>query len=178
MVIAVNNQALAGSLSAARAEEAVKDVDTGNKGNPGTEDAQAVVVRISTEGARRAEVAAQAPPSAQAQVVQPDGDGSSPVTVPQFKAAAPTAPPADSGGGAPTGGQAPAAAASTPSASQTYELADTNQDGEVSPMEETAYEAKLAAEKQAKAEANAPRAAEANAAVRTYTAVEQLRAAG
>lgn len=166
MVTAVINQAPASSLSAARAEEAVKDVDAGNKGNPGTEDPQAVVVRISTEGARRAEVAAQAAPGARDLVVQPDGDGSSPVTVQEFKAAAPAS------------GQAPAAAASTPSANQTYELADTNQDGEVSPMEETAYEAKLAAEKQAKAQANAPRAAEAEAAVKTYAAVEQLGAAG
>ncbi|MGM9481750.1 hypothetical protein ACS5PN_11260 [Roseateles sp. NT4] len=180
MVTTVNTPALAGLLL-----RPAEWADTSGKSQPKVEDQQAAVVRISPEGARQAEAAAQAAPSTQQLQTQPDGDAGSQVTLQASKAPEPQAAATDGGNvsvarGAPPagGGGAASSAASTSSTRQTYELADTNQDGQVSPMEETAYEARLAAEKQAKAEASAPRAAEAGAAVKAYEAVDQLGAAG
>ncbi|WP_457351332.1 hypothetical protein [Roseateles sp. P5_D6] len=172
MVAAVNTQAPASPLtsgaSAGRTEQPAKELDSGNL--------QDVVVKISTEGAKRAGTAtqaAQAAPSAQGLPARPDDGGDVQVTAQQLQASAPKAPPADASGGgaAPAGGETPAVSTST---SQTYEPADTDEDGTVSPMERQAYEAKLADEKAAAQAEKSARAAEADAAVRAYEAVEQL----
>ncbi len=181
MVTAVNTPALVGTLL-----RPADWLDPGNKSPATAEDAQAAVVQISAEGAKRAEAAAQAAPAApQAEDLSArlDGGGAGQVSVQQFKASEPPAPPA--GGGASARAQAPAdgggsavGVSSTPSSSQTYDPADTDQDGQVSPRERQAYEAKLADAKQAQALANSGRAAEVGAAVKAYEAVEQLGAAG
>lgn len=193
MVTAVNTPALVGTLL-----RPAEWLDPGNKSPSTAEDPQAVVVKISAEGAQRAEAvtqavtqaATQAAPNAEDLPVRLDGGGSGQVSVQEFKASEPKAPPAGGArAAAPAGGQAPAggaaggvAAASvstTPSSSQTYEPADTDEDGTVSPLEQQAYEVKLAAEKAAKAAeaAGSERTAEAAAAVKAYEAIEQLGAA-
>lgn len=196
MVTAVNTPALVGTLL-----RPAEWLDPGNKSPSTAEDPQAVVVKISAEGAQRAEAvtqaatqpatqaATQAAPNAEDLPVRLDGGGSGQVSVQEFKASEPKAPPAGGArAAAPAGGQAPAggagggvAAASvstTPSSSQTYEPADTDEDGTVSPLEQQAYEVKLAAEKAAKAAeaAGSERTAEAAAAVKAYEAIEQLGA--
>ena len=200
MVTAINTQALANSVSGSKSstktekpdsEQIFKELDTGGKGYLTVDDLQAAVVKISAEGAQRADVAAQAAPnapSAQDLLARLDGDGNGQVTQQEFKAGEPKAPPAaaSSGGGAraaaPAGGQAPAGGAeaggAVSSSSQIHDPADTDEDGKVSAREQQAYEVKLADEKAAAQEANGPRAAEADAAVKAYAAVEQLGAAG
>lgn len=187
MITAVNAQALASSVSAGPAErpdaeQAFKALDSGNKGYLTVDDLQAAVVKISAEGAKRAEAPAPAAPSAQQMLAKLDGNADGKVTQQEFKAAQPKAPP-------PTGGQAPAGgadrsagggAAATGSSTKAYEPADTNEDGKVSAQEQQAYDAKLAAEKVAQEaqKAGSGRSSEADAAVKAYESVEQLGAAG
>jgi hypothetical protein len=176
MINAVNTQALASSLSAGRAErpdadQAFKALDSGNKGYLTADDLQAVVVKISAEGAKRADAgagaAAPTAPSAQQVLARLDGDGDGKVTQQEFKAAQPKSPPSSGSAGSgvgstasrgapPAGGQAPAGggggnagatSASSASSTKTYEPADTNEDGAISPLEQQAYDAKLTAEK-------------------------------
>jgi EF-hand domain pair/EF hand len=194
MVTTINTQALASSVSSGAssrraerpdAEQAFKALDSGAKGYLTADDLQAAVVKISAEGARRADTAGPAAPGAQEMFAQMDGDGDGKVTQQEFKAAEPKAPPSGGAQGAkPAGGQPPASAAgagagtkaasSTSSSSETYEPADTNEDGKVSAQEQQAYDARLAAEKAATQAAGSARTAEADAAVKAYEAVEQL----
>ena len=196
-----NTQAQASSLSgtvpSGRTErpdtdQAFKALDSGNKGYLTADDLQAAVVKISAEGARRADAAqggdaaGKPAPSAQAVLARLDSDSDGKVTEQEFKAAAPKAAPADGAGGAqaaqPAGGQPAAsgvggaaggAAGGVSSSARTYEPADTNEDGEVSAREQQAYDAKLAADKAAQA-AGGGRTAEADAAVKAYESVVQL----
>jgi hypothetical protein len=166
MVTAINPQALAGSVtsgaSAGRAEQLAKEPQT-------VDDLQAVVVRISAEGAKRSDAPTQAAPSAQelAGQVAGDGDGDGQVTPQAIKASEPREPaaPAEEG-------------SAVSSTSPTYEPADTDEDGTVTPQEQQAYEVKLADEKAAAQAANSARPVAADAAVKTYEAVEQLGVAG
>ena len=190
MITAVNTQALAASVSGGAssrqaerpdAEQAIKALDSGDKGYLSADDLQAAVVKISAEGARRADAAGRSAPSAQEMIAQLDGDGDGKVTQQEFKAAEPKAPPSGGAQGAkPAGGQPPAGAAGagggskTASSTETYEAADTNEDGKVSAQEQRAYDAKLAAEKAAAQAASSGRNVEADAAVKAYEAVEQL----
>ena len=186
MVNAVNTQAQASSTTARTerpdAEQLFKELDTGNKGYLTADDLQAAVVKISAEGAKRAEAASQtAPsaPSAQEVLAKLDGDGDGKVTQQEFKASEPKPPPANASGGgargaAPAGGAGGGGAVSSASTNQTYEPADTDEDGKVSALEEQAYEAKLADEKAAAQAEKSGRAAGADAAVKAYAAVEQL----
>ncbi|MFG6486632.1 EF-hand domain-containing protein [Roseateles sp. BYS78W] len=196
MITAVNTQALASSVSSGSstskagrpdAEQVFKELDAGNKGYLTVDDLKAAVVKISVEGAKKADAAGKTAPSAEEMLAKMDSDGDGKVTLDEFKAAAPKGPPpgAAQGGGnsiaKSQGGQAQAAAASggksggtaSASSTKTYEPADTNQDGKVSAQEQAAYDAKLAAEKAAQA-ASSGKTAEADAAVKTYESVEQL----
>lgn len=181
MITAVDAQALASTTNADRArrpesEPLFKQLDSGNKGYLTVDDLQAAVVRISAQGARRADAAAPAAPGAQDILARLDGDGDGKVTRQEFKAAEPKGAATGGGGAAPAGAQAPAGGAAA-SSTQVDEPADTNEDGKVSALEQQAYEAKLAAEKAAAATASG-RSSGAVAAVKAYEAVEQLGQAG
>lgn len=102
-------------------EQLFKQLDTGSKGYLTADDLQAVVVKISAEGAKRADAAGSAP-SAEDLAKQLDTDGDNQVSLAEFKAAEPKqgaqggaaqAQGAQAGGGAraaaPAGGGAPAA---------------------------------------------------------------------
>jgi EF-hand domain pair/EF hand len=193
MVTPVNTQALASFVSGGAssrsverpdAEQAFKALDSGNKGYLTADDLQAAVVKISAEGARRADTAGPSAPSAQEMLAQLDGDGDGKVTRQEFKADPKASPSGGAQGASPAGGQPPAgaagagggskAASSTSSSSETYEPADANEDGKVSAQEQQAYDAKLAAEKAASLAASSGRATEADAAVKAYEAVGQF----
>lgn len=179
MITAVNTQALASSVAAGRAErpdadQAFKALDSGGKGYLTADDLQAAVVKISAEGAKRADATDRAAPSGQQVLAALDGDGDGKVTQQEFETAESKASPSSAGGAAPSGGQAPAArGVAASSTAKTYEPADTNEDGKVSAQEQQAYDAKLAAERAARA-ASSGRSDEADAAVKVYESVEQL----
>ncbi|PZP30732.1 MAG: hypothetical protein DI603_14525 [Roseateles depolymerans] len=174
-------------------EQLFKQLDTGSKGYLTADDLQAVVVKISAEGAKRADAAGSAP-SAEDLAKQLDTDGDNQVSLAEFKAAEPKqgaqggaapAQGAQAGGGARAAGGAPAAggtggggassvsssgsSSSTSSTSSTYEPADTNEDGKVSTEEQQAYDAKIA-EQRAEASGQA-RTKEADTAISTYESV-------
>ncbi len=122
MITAVNTSAASSSSSAPQAakpdaEQVFKSLDTGGKGYLTADDLQAAVVKISAEGARKADAAGQSAPSAEDMLAKMDSDGDGQVTLDEFKAAEPKAPPpgAAQGGGSSVakaqGGQAQAAPA-------------------------------------------------------------------
>ncbi|MDR7333271.1 EF-hand domain-containing protein [Roseateles asaccharophilus] len=169
-------------------ERAFEALDSDGKGYLTVQDLQAVVVRISSAGAQRAEADdAPAAPSAEETLARLDGDGKGQVTRQEFEAAEPRPAPAQdatrAGGAstaapqaAPSGGGAAGAPSATSASSinQTYEPADTDEDGQVSAREQQAYDARLAAEKAAAQTAGSSRNVEADAAVKAYAAIEQL----
>ena len=181
MVTAVNTQALASSVSGnGRAEKPdtepqLKQPDSGDKSAPSAADLQAVVVKISAEGASRAAAGGQVAPSTEDIPAGQDIDGDGKATAHEFRDGAPKAPQtrvtvaqqgpsAVPAGGLPRVSSADGGASPLSTSSKTYDPADANEDGTVSAQEGQAYGAKLAADK----------AAQAASAVKTYQAVEQL----
>lgn len=165
MTTAITTQAPASAVSsgssASRAEPALKAPESGDKSTPTVDEVPAAVVRISAEGAQRAEAAdrqvvIQQQPGAAEPKASAAGGGA------QGARPAGGQPPTGSAGTADVGSQAASSTSST-SSSQPYKPADTNQDGTVSPKEQQAYNDKLAADKAA-----------AQAAVKAYQGVEQL----
>lgn len=146
-VTSSNAQAVASPPKAPDAAQVFKQLDTNNKGYLNASDLASALVTISPQGAQLSADDAQA--KAEADLARMDMDSDGQVTLDEFKAAEPPAPPAGSqaqtGAGTagsappPSGGGAPAAGASS---SQSYEPEDTNQDGTVTEQERQAYAAK------------------------------------
>jgi len=179
VINAVNSQAPASSLSGSRAEKPDAEPQPRPSDGKGPVDPQAAVVKISAEGAKRAEASSPPAPSSQpasgaadaTALVDSDGDGKA--THHEFRDGAPKTPQTrvTIAQAAPAGGSV--GLSPVGSSSQVYDPADGDGDGKVSARELQAYDAKLAIEKAAQATASS-----SSAAVKAYAAVEQLSQAG